>query len=503
MVEVAARESSGERSGLTVLTDVVSILSTSEDPRERLKRVFALLNAHGGLVRGAVVLLRRDTRELAVDAAHPPVDAEFEEESSSSAPRFDVDSGGLARQVIDTGQAVVLPQVRDSTGNLAFISVPIQWGDEVVGALSVDRRRVDGTPLEDDLQLYGLVAALLAPVVSARQTRVEAARPVSASPTRIVARAKSMKPVMQMIETVAASDATVLIRGESGTGKELVADAIHHLSGRRDQPFVKVNCAALAEGVLESELFGHEAGAFTGALQRRLGRFELANGGTIFLDEIGEFTPSIQVTLLRILQEQTFERVGGSQTLSTDVRVIAATNRDLEAAMIAERFRHDLYYRLNVFPIHVPPLRERRTDILLLADSFVERCARALNKDVRRISSEAIDLLMAYHWPGNVRELENCIERAVLLTRDGVIHAHHLPPTLQTPESSGTSPKGTLQSAVDAVERELIVDALKDARGNMAEAARRLGVTERQMGLRVKKYGLTPKKYRTGATAIR
>jgi len=291
MVEVAARESSGERSALTVLTDVVSILSTSEDPRERLKRVFALLNAHGGLVRGAVVLLRRDTRELAVDAAHPPVDAEFEEESSSSAPRFDVDSGGLARQVIDTGQAVVLPQVRDSTGNLAFISVPIQWGDEVVGALSVDRRRVDGTPLEDDLQLYGLVAALLAPVVSARQKRVEAARPVSASPTRIVARAKSMKPVMQMIETVAASDATVLIRGESGTGKELVADAIHHLSGRRDQPFVKVNCAALAEGVLESELFGHEAGAFTGALQRRLGRFELANGGTIFLDEIGELHP--------------------------------------------------------------------------------------------------------------------------------------------------------------------------------------------------------------------
>ncbi len=490
---------------LRVLSDVIQILESTAESTDRLGQVLALLASRGGLVRGAVTLLRRDTQELTVDAAHnlsEPTLLAIDGGARRAEPtsRFALTSG-LARQVIETGQTVVLPEIRDSAGDLSFVSLPIRWANEVVGALSIDRRQDGVNALEDDLRLFSVIATLVAPVVATRQSRVEAARTAMPSSTRIVARAKAMKPVLQMIETVAGSDATVLIRGESGTGKELVADAIHHLSARRDQPFVKVNCAALAEGVLESELFGHEAGAFTGALQRRLGRFEMANGGTIFLDEIGDFAPSIQVTLLRILQEQTFERVGGSQTLKTDVRVIAATNRDLEALMVGERFRHDLYYRLNVFPIHVPPLRERRTDILLLADSFVERCSRALNKDVRRISSEAIDLLMAYHWPGNVRELENCIERAVLLTKDGVIHAHHLPPTLQTPASSGTSPKGTLQSTVEAVERELIVDALKDTRGNMAEAARRLGVTERQMGLRVKKYGLTPKRYRTVALA--
>ena len=485
-----------DTSALRALTDVVRALESNPESADRLTTVLRLLQGHAGLIRGAVVVLRRDTRELRLDAAHHLPDSPTDIAIADRGGRFDLEAG-LARQVIDSGEAVVLPHVRDPVGELAFISVPIRWADEVVGALSIDHRRSDGMPLEDALSLYDVVASLVAPTVAASQTRIESARTVIPTTTRIVARAKAMKPVMQMIETVASSDATVLIRGESGTGKELVADAIHQLSPRREQPFVKVNCAALAEGVLESELFGHEAGAFTGALQQRLGRFEMANGGTIFLDEIGDFAPSIQVTLLRILQEQTFERVGGSQTMHTDVRVIAATNRDLESLMAGDRFRHDLYYRLNVFPIHVPPLRERRTDILLLADTFVERSARALTKDVRRISSEAIDLLMAYHWPGNVRELENCIERAVLLTKDGVIHAHDLPPTLQTPESSGTSPKGTLQATIDAVEKELILDALKDARGNMAEAARKLGVTERQMGLRVKKYDLSPKKYRT------
>ncbi len=503
MVEAAPVLSTEDRDGIQLLSDVVAVLESSPDAHERLARVLSLLGERAGLLRGTVVLLRRDTQKLSLEAAlnvTEPLEAVSADRGAYADQRYDLDVG-LARQVVDTGQEVVLPKIRDASGDVGFVSVPIRWGADVVGALSLDRSRRPGITLEEDLRLYGLVAAFLAPVVTARQTRVEAAGPLLPASTRIVARAKSMKPVTQMIETVADSDATVLIRGESGTGKELVADAIHHLSRRREQPFVKVNCAALAEGVLESELFGHEAGAFTGALQRRKGRFELADGGTIFLDEIGEFSPSIQVTLLRILQEQAFERVGGTQTLRTDVRVIAATNRDLEAAMVAEKFRHDLYYRLNVFPIHVPPLRERRTDILLLANTFVERCSKVMNKDVRRISSEAIDLLMAYHWPGNVRELENCIERAVLLTRDGVIHAHHLPPTLQTPESSGTSPKGTLQSAVEAVERELIVDALKDARGNMAEAARRLGVSERQMGLRVKKYRLAPKRFRTGTVA--
>ena len=258
-----------------------------------------------------------------------------------------------------------------------------------------------------------------------------------------------------------------------------------------------MNCAALPEGVIESELFGHEKGAFTGAVAARKGRFELAQGGTLFLDEIGDLSPAMQIKLLRVLQEREFERVGGTTTIKADVRMIAATNRNLEELIETGQFRQDLYYRLNVFPIHIPPLRERRTDILLLADYFVERYSRQNHKNVRRISTPAIDMLMAYHWPGNVRELENCIERAVLLSEDEVIHGHHLPPSLQTAESSGTVPRGTLAAALETVERELLMEALKSARGNMAGAAATLGITERIMGLRVRKYQITPKRFKS------
>jgi len=253
----------------------------------------------------------------------------------------------------------------------------------------------------------------------------------------------------------------------------------------------------LPETILESELFGHEKGAFTGALAQRKGRFELASGGTIFLDEVGDFSPATQIKLLRVLQEREFERVGATATIKTDVRVIAATNRDLEEMIGDGRFRQDLYYRLNVFPIHLPPLRERRADILLLADFFVERYSKLNNKTIRRISTPAIDMLMAYHWPGNVRELENCIERAVILSTDDVIHGHHLPPTLQTAEASGTTHVGTLEATLDNVEREILLDALKSARGNKSKAARALGISERLMGLRVLKHGIDPRRFRT------
>jgi Nif-specific regulatory protein len=296
---------------------------------------------------------------------------------------------------------------------------------------------------------------------------------------------------------VAKSDTTVLLRGESGVGKELVAHAIHYNSRRADKPFVKVSSAALPETIIESELFGHEKGSFTGAIAQRRGRFELASGGTLFLDEIGDLSPATQIRLLRVLQEKEFERVGGTETVKTDVRIIAATNRDLETLIEEGRFRQDLYYRLNVFPIHVPPLRDRKTDIMLLADHFVEKYSRAHGKNVRRISTPAIDMLVSYHWPGNVRELENCIERAVLLSADEVIHGHHLPPTLQTAEATGTVPPSDLQAALDGVEREMILDALKSSRGNMAKAARGLGISERLMGLRIRKHGIEPMRFRT------
>jgi Nif-specific regulatory protein len=288
----------------------------------------------------------------------------------------------------------------------------------------------------------------------------------------------------------------VLIRGESGVGKELIARALHDQSARKGKAFVKFNCAALPESIIESELFGHEKGAFTGAIAMRKGRFEIADGGTIFLDEIGDVSPATQVKLLRVLQEKEFERVGGHTPIRADVRILTATSRNLEEMIEQDKFRADLYYRLNVFPIYAPPLRERKSDILLLADYFVEKYSKLNQKSIRRISTAAIDLLMSYHWPGNVRELENCMERSVLLSPGKSIEAHHLPPTLQKKDASEKATTGTLDAAVSALEYEMIVAELKVCEGNMAAAARRLGITERQIGLRAKRFAIDFKRFR-------
>jgi Nif-specific regulatory protein len=316
-------------------------------------------------------------------------------------------------------------------------------------------------------------------------------------PENIIGNSNAMRDVYRQISQVAGSDTTVLIRGESGTGKELVAHAIHYSSHRAQGPFIKVSCAALNENLLESELFGHEKGAFTGAIQSRRGRLEQANGGTLFLDEIGDFAAATQVKLLRVLQEREFERVGSNRTLKTDARIVAATNRDLETAVEQQSFRQDLYYRVNVFPLYLPPLREHRDDILLLADYFVEQYSKKMSRDVRRISTPAINMMMAYHWPGNVRELENCIERAVLLSTDGVIHAHHLPPTLQTSDASDTVGTGSYKERVGLFERDLIVDALKRCNGSLAAAGRDLGSTARIIRYKVRELGIDYRKYRT------
>jgi Nif-specific regulatory protein len=305
-----------------------------------------------------------------------------------------------------------------------------------------------------------------------------------------------IRQVFEQIAQIACTKATVLITGETGSGKELVARTIHLNSPRADRPFVGVNCAALAEGVIESELFGHERGAFTGAVSQRAGYFERANMGTLLLDEIGEISLATQAKLLRVLQSGEFERVGGTATIKADIRVIAATRRNLEDEIAAGRFRPDLYYRLNLFPIIMPSLRDRRADIPALAEFFLERTARRMSKAIRGFSAAAMDLLTGYQWPGNVRELENVVESAVVVAESGRIDFYHLPPALQaahpTPMSEG------LFRAVETYEHELILEALGATRGNRNQAAKLLKVSERVLSYKIKKYRIDCNSLRGG-----
>ena len=299
-----------------------------------------------------------------------------------------------------------------------------------------------------------------------------------------------MQEVLSLVRRVAPSDATVLIRGESGTGKELIARALHYASPRAAGPLVKVNCAALAESLLEAELFGHEKGAFTGAVASRKGRFELADGGSIFLDEIGDLPPHLQVKLLRVLQEREFERVGSSRPIKVDVRLLAATHRNLEALVREGRFREDLYYRINVVTIVLPPLRERREDLPPLIEHFLRAFAGKNGKTVRGLTREAREALLRYDYPGNIRELENLMERAVVLTRDDVIGVEDLPLTLETP-APGSGEGAGLIAAVEGLERRMIREALGKADGTQTRAAELLGISERVLRYKLKKYGLS------------
>ncbi len=500
---------------LSLLFEISQILDQSLDLRDVLVPVLRTLSKYTGMMRGIITLLDQDNNELFIEAAHGLTSEEL------NRGRYKPGEGVVGR-VVQTGRPMVIPKIsqeplflnRTQAWNrkedISFICVPIKIQNRVIGALSADRLFSNSVALEEDLRLLTIVASMIAQAVRLRleylrerkalleeNLRLQSELKEKFRPANMIGRSNAMQRVYDAIQQVAKSDATVLIRGESGVGKELVAHSIHYNSPRAGGPFIRVSCAALPESIIESELFGHEKGAFTGALQQRRGRFELAHGGTIFLDEIGDLSPHTQVRLLRVLQEREFERVGGNQTIKVDVRVIAATNRDLEKLMEEGKFRQDLYYRLNVFPIHIPPLRERRTDIPDLANFFVEKYSKANGKFVRRLSTPAIDMLMSYHWPGNVRELENVIERAVLLTTDDVIHGHHLPPTLQTAEASNTPMSGTLEATLAQVEKEMLVEALKKNRGNKAAAARELGITERIMGLRVKHYGIDPRRFRT------
>jgi Nif-specific regulatory protein len=358
----------------------------------------------------------------------------------------------------------------------SLLAVPLSSGEEILGVLCCDTRERHGFT-EHHLDLLTAMAGIAS--LAFENVRhlewVHRLRRLEAEPHRhdLVGESPPMKRLFKLVTQVAKADSTVLIRGESGTGKELTARAIHQASPRADAPFLAVNCATLSETLLESELFGHEKGAFTGAVARKIGKLEAAHTGTLFLDEVGEIAPPLQAKLLRVLQEREFERVGGTRPIQVDIRLLAATNRDLEAAIREGRFREDLYYRLDVITVTLPPLRERRGDIPLLASHFAERHARRLQGGAVGFSPAARRALTAYHWPGNVRQLSNVVERALVLGEDEMIRSDDLPDEVLEADDK---PPGDFQATVLETKKKLILSAFRDAGGDHREAARILGL---------------------------
>jgi len=516
MVKDNIQKPRNEIGELSLLFDISRALSQSMELKDVVGPVLKVMAEHLGMLRGTLTILNRETGEISIEEAYGLSAGE------RAKGRYKVGEG-ITGKVVQSGKAAVIPRISEEPSfldrtearrridkkEISFICVPIKLGKEVIGALSADMLYEERKSFEAYVRLLTIVSSMIAQAVSLRQSSQEEMQKLQEEnnrlheelkarfrPSNIIGNSGNISQVYELIDKVSNSDATVLILGESGVGKELVAHAIHYNSCRADKPFIQFNGAALPGDIIESELFGHEKGAFTGATAQRKGRFELADGGTLFIDEIGDMPVNTQVKLLRVLQEKSFERVGGNEAIKVDVRIITATNQRLEELVSQGKFRTDLYYRLNVFPIVVPPLRERKTDILLLADHFVAKYAKSNHKYIKRISTPVIDMLMRYHWPGNVRELENCIERAVILSSDGVIHGYHLPPSLQTAEASKTVQKGTLSFALDQMEQEMIAEALKSSKGNMAQAARQLGLTERMMGIRAKKYKIDFRRFR-------
>lgn len=510
-----------ETAELRLLFEVSRALDGASELGDQLNKILELMAGYTGMMRGTLLLVDENSAEITAEASYGLKDEE------RLRARYKIGEG-VTGKVIQTGKPVIVPNISEEplflnrTGardiqkeHVSFICVPILIRGKAVGALSADCLFAESVCLEEDMRLLQILASLIARAVQTRREfkamhsavveenrRLQNIVRSNFHPAGMVGSSPAFRHLLLEVAQVSSSGATVLLRGESGTGKELVANTIHANSPRAGKPFIKINCAALPENLVESELFGHERGAFTGAVGVRKGRFEMAHGGTLFLDEIGDMPPGIQVKLLRVLQEKEFERIGGENTLRVDVRLVAATNRDLESMVRIGAFREDLYYRISVFPITLPSLRERQGDIMTLAAHFTEKMSERHGRKNIRVSPEAADLLMSYSWPGNIRELENVIERAVILSEsENEIRAAQLPVWLRDapsphPQKPATPSGATLQEALGEVEEHMLEDALTRAGGNMAKAAAMLGITERMMGLRMKKYGLNYRIFR-------
>ncbi|MBS1810440.1 MAG: sigma-54-dependent Fis family transcriptional regulator [Acidobacteria bacterium] len=513
---------SDESTGLfTLLAELSQILAGTDGFGNVSNRALELLKQNFGVVRAAVLLCDNNySDEIQTVASFGwPLRKRKYLSGLQNSSRLSV-----IREVLKTGSefiSVTPHRTLTANGKLLSSSPPPKdtilvlcfpmrlEQDPPLGAFSLEVSCSDPQSKQNLLQLFRMVTLMLTQALTLNQL-VEAATQRMLEDnsnlraelserydfSHIIGNSGPMREVYEQIAQVACTNTTVLITGESGTGKELVAHALHINSPRASKPFIKVNCAALPEELIASELFGHERGAYTGAEKTKPGRFDLAEGGTLFLDEIGELKVNIQIQLLRVLQQREYERIGGIKTIKADVRIIVATNRDLEKEVAAGRFRADLYYRLNVFTISTPALRERPDDISALAEYFLKKHARAHRKAQLRLSTRALDYLKSYSWPGNVRELENVLERAVVVADGPLIQHYHLPPSLQTIEPVQSEKRGGLLEEVDTFERELILDALKNTRGKRTQAAKQLKISERLLTYKVKKYGIDCEMFR-------
>jgi Nif-specific regulatory protein len=491
---------------LSALLEVSRVLNSSFDLEKNLSRTMRVLGDFLEMERGSIFLFDQHTKQLKIVAAHGLTKDQIERGKYRTGE-------GVVGRVLETGSPMAIPNVgeepmflnrtgsRIRKGGISFLCVPIKFKGESIGVLSADRifRDKDVT-IKEDIRVLEIIASIIAQYAilwkhfrESEQEREQLKFQLRGkySLPNIIGTSDRMQEVFEAVHRVADSKATVILYGESGTGKELIAKSIHYMSQRVKGPFIKFNCASIPEGLLESELFGHEKGAFTGALTVRKGRFELASGGTILLDEVGDLPLNLQPKILRVLQEREFERVGGEKTIKIDVRLIAATSRNIEELVQKGRFREDLYYRLNVVPISLPSLRDRKEDIPLLVEFFLGRFNQENNKHIS-ISPDALRFLINYSWPGNVRELENTIERMVVMSSVNVIDAEGLPANLKLQSSREFVQKESLKAGIEDIERSSILEALEKSGWIQAKAAKLLGITPRQIGYKIKKYGIAP-----------
>ncbi len=485
---------SGNQNKVTLLSTISSIISSSFNSKEMTKNIAKEIQKIGNIPAILVILFDPQTATFCSE-----LDSSFFEMAQLS---FQLDLEKSAETVCNTNQPLITEVLQSKHPNniTGLISLPMWASAEKIGAFSIlitYRTLEEFYTLLSVIQVTTLMMSQKIMLLRAKSTdqlallqenlKLKHELQSKYNIHNMVGQSNEMKRIYESIIQVANTNTSVLIRGESGTGKELVAHAIHYNSTRSNKSFVPINCGAIPEGLIESELFGYEKGAFTDATHRKIGKFEAAESGTLFLDEISELASNLQVKLLRVLQEKEFTPVGGITAIKTNVRIIAASNKNLEKEVTEGRFREDLYYRLNVFPIFMPPLRERKSDILLLANHFLEKYAKETQKPINRISSMAIDWLSRYHWPGNVRELENAIERSVVVCDGDAILAEHLPPTLQIKKKeSDYKQELSLEEMTNLFERNLIIEALRKHNGNQSKAAITLKTSNRIIGYKIR-----------------